>query len=73
MLLALTLLVPQVLFIMIVVVLMMATGTTDPIRRATDAGWRIADSQILEQRRVDASPLTPGSGTVFPGTPAEEF
>lgn len=28
-----------VLFIMIVIVLMMATGTTDPIRRATDAAW----------------------------------
>merc|ERR1719453_1986717 len=28
-----------ILFIMIVIVLMMATGTTDPIRRATDATW----------------------------------
>merc|ERR1719326_2775767 len=28
-----------VLFVMVVVVLMMATGTTDPVRRATDATW----------------------------------
>jgi hypothetical protein len=33
---------PQVLFILIVCVLMMATGTTDPVRRATDKGWKEA-------------------------------
>ena len=32
----------QVLFILIVCVLMMATGTTDPVRRATEKGWREA-------------------------------
>ncbi len=32
---------------------------------ATDEGWRIADSQILEQLRVEASPITPASGPVF--------
>jgi len=40
---------------------------------ATDAGWRIADSQVLEQRRVDASPIEPGAGPVWPGEEDEEW
>lgn len=41
--------------------------------RATEAGWRIADSQVLEQRRVDAAPIDPAAGPVFPGVEDEEL
>lgn len=41
--------------------------------RATDAGWRIADSQVLEQRRIDAEPIAPGAGPVWPGLEDEEL
>ena len=39
---------------------------------ATEAGWRISDSQVLEQRRIDAQPIPPGAGPVW-APPEEEL
>ena len=40
---------------------------------ATDTGWRIADSQILEQLRVDAEPISPGAGPAWTSGEGEEL
>ena len=40
--------------------------------RASEAGWRIASSQVLEERRVDAAPLGPLPPDGWPGWTSDE-